>query len=89
MSKRILVTPCVAIGVVSLLGASFAQADEDTKVGGRLFADVTSIDAKTAGVKTRRQRRRHDVKRAYLAIDHKFDDIWSANVDHRFPVRRQ
>ncbi len=84
MSKRILVTPCVAIGVVSLLGASFAQADEDTKVGGRLFTDVTSIDAKTNGVKTATSGVGIDVKRAYLAIDHKFDDIWSANVTTDF-----
>lgn len=81
MFKKILV-PCVAIGVASLLGATSARAaDESTKVGGKVYADLTSISAKdAAGDKTDASGTGYDLKRVYLTFDHTFDDMWSANV---------
>jgi hypothetical protein len=81
MFKNVLVVPCVAITAASLLGASSARAaDEETKVGGRLYADLTSVDAKSNGVKTNASGYGLDVQRFYLIVDHKFDDTWSANL---------
>ncbi len=81
MFKKILVVPCAVIGAASLLGAMSARAaDEETKVGGRLFVDMTSIDAKSAGVKTNASGYGLDVTRFYVSVDHKFDDVWSANL---------
>jgi hypothetical protein len=84
MSKKILVLPCVAIGMAALLGTASARADEETKMSGRLYADFTSVDAKSNGVKTSATGMGLDVKRAYVGIDHKFDDMWSANVTTDF-----
>jgi hypothetical protein len=56
----------------------------NTKIGGRIFWDITNIDAKAtvAGVKTKSNQDglNYDIKRAYLIIDHKFNDVWSANI---------
>jgi hypothetical protein len=76
--------PCVALGVASLLVTASAWADEDTKVGAKIFADFTSIDAKSDGTKTSASGLGVDVKRTYVSIAHKFDDIWSANVTTDF-----
>ena len=86
MSRKILVVPCLAIGVASLLGAASAHAaDEETKVGGKIYADFTDITLKNnAGDKINGSGFGVDVTRAYLTFDHKFDDIWSANVTTDF-----
>jgi len=84
MSKKFLAMPCVAIGLASLLGASSAWADEETKIGAKIFTDFTSIDAKSDGTRTAASGLGVDVKRAYVSIGHKFDDVWSANVTTDF-----
>lgn len=52
----------------------------DNKIGGRIFFDLTSVDQKNNGVKTNSTGTGFDVKRFYLTFDHKFNDIWSANI---------
>ena len=56
----------------------------NTKIGGRIYWDITNIDAKASkgGVSTKSNQDgfNYDIKRAYLIIDHKFNDTWSANV---------
>ncbi|HBK46905.1 MAG TPA: porin [Xanthomonadaceae bacterium] len=52
----------------------------DTKVGGRIFFDATSIDQKNNGTKTASSGTGFDVTRFYLTFDHAFNDIWSANL---------
>lgn len=56
----------------------------NTKISGRIYWDITNIDAsgKVAGakVKSNQDGFNYDIKRAYLMIDHKFNDTWSANV---------
>jgi len=84
MSKRILALPCMAVCFAAVLGTSPAQADEDTKVGAKIFADFTSVDAKSDGTKTAASGYGVDVKRAYVSVAHKFDDVWSANVTTDF-----
>ncbi|QUD88359.1 hypothetical protein [Phenylobacterium montanum] len=63
----------------------------DTKVGGLVFADVSNIDQKSNGVRTNTQNGfpssngyGFDIKRAYLTFDHKFNDIYSANITTDF-----
>ncbi|MGH8124295.1 MAG: porin [Rhodanobacteraceae bacterium] len=63
--------------------ARAAWAD-DTKVGGTMYTDFTHIDQTSHGRKTDASGTGLDVKRFYLAIDHKFNDIWSANLTTDF-----
>ncbi len=56
----------------------------DTKVGGRIFFDASSINQENNGSKTDSSGTGFDVKRFYLIVDHKFNDIWSANLTTDF-----
>jgi hypothetical protein len=61
----------------------------NTKISGRFFWDITNIDA-TGNVKSAASTLYHskspqngfnyDLKRAYLIVDHKFNDTYSANL---------
>ncbi len=60
-------------------------ADGDTKVGGAIFYDVSHIslqneNAAGAKVDIPPTGTGFDIKRFYLIIDHKFNDVWSANL---------
>jgi len=66
---------------------------DNTHVGGTMFFDVSNQDHKErAGVSDRVKKDGHgsvngtgfDVKRFYLTLDHKFNDIWSANLTTDF-----
>ena len=56
----------------------------DTKISGTMFVDMTNIDQTSSGRKTDASGTGLDVKRFYLSIDHKFNDIWSANLTTDF-----
>jgi len=83
MLKKTSVALCVA-ACITTLGAGSALADESTSVGGRMYADFTNIQQKSDDVKTPATGTGIDVKRFYLIVDHKFDDIWSANLTTDF-----
>ena len=55
-----------------------------TKISGTSFIDFTNIDQTKNGSKTDASGSGLDVKRFYLSIDHKFNDIWSANLTTDF-----
>jgi hypothetical protein len=55
-----------------------------TKVSGTSYIDFTDIDQTKNGSKTDASGTGLDVKRFYLSIDHKFNDIWSANLTTDF-----
>lgn len=84
MRKQILAGAVIA----GLAGSMAANADtasgESTTVGGKAFIDFTNINQKSNDVKTDASGTGLDVKRFYIAIDHKFDDMWSANVTTDF-----
>ncbi|MCL7714262.1 porin [Stenotrophomonas mori] len=61
-----------------------AKLVNDTKIGGRMFFDLSTIDQKRDGQKTDATGTGFDVKRFYLTVDHKFNDIWSANLTTDF-----
>ncbi|TZF89031.1 carbohydrate porin [Cognatilysobacter lacus] len=61
-----------------------AKLVNDTQVTGKMFFDVTNIDQTSRGVKTNASGTGLDVKRFYIGINHKFNDIWSANLTTDF-----
>ena len=53
----------------------------DTKLSGKMYVDFSSIDQKNSDTgKTNATGVGFDIKRFYLGVDHKFDDVWSANL---------
>lgn len=56
----------------------------DTRLSGRLYYDLTSIDDRNKGAKTDRSGMAFDIKRFYLGVDHKFNDQWSMNLTTDF-----
>jgi hypothetical protein len=52
----------------------------NTSIGGTAFIDFSNIEHKVSGTKQADQGTNFDLKRFYVSIDHKFDDIWSANI---------
>lgn len=57
---------------------------EDTKISGRMYYDLTNIEAKSDGAKVKPTGTGFDIKRFYVGIDHKFNDTFSANVTTDF-----
>jgi hypothetical protein len=53
---------------------------DNTSIGGTAFIDLSNIQHKSDGVKQPDEGTNFDLKRFYVAIDHKFDDVWSANI---------
>ena len=51
----------------------------DTKVSGRMYYNISNISTKYDGVKTQDQGG-FDIKRFYIGVDHKFDDMFAGNV---------
>ena len=56
----------------------------DTRVGGTVFADLSHIDNRNDGVKNAQSGTDYDIKRAYISIDHRFNDVFSANLTTDF-----
>ena len=84
MRKRILSAVVIAACCAGTTAASAADFGSTT-VGGLVFFDVSHISLQNenaAGVKADvpPTGTGFDVKRFYLIVDHKFDDIWSANL---------
>ena len=85
MSKRSFAVRCAAALLGALPASQILAANaESTSVGGRLFLDFSYIDQKSNGVKTDASGVGTDVKRAYLIVNHSFDEVWSANVTTDF-----
>jgi len=57
----------------------------DTKVGATVFADLTNINQTAVGATPNAKNGTGaDIKRAYLTVDHTFNDVWSASVTADF-----
>lgn len=56
----------------------------NTSISGRMYFDLSNVDAKTSGVSNPQEGLHFDVKRFYVSIDHQFDDIFSADVTTDF-----
>ena len=65
--------------------ATLEKAINNTTLSGKMYFDFTSINEKNSDTgKTDKSGIGLDVKRFYLGIDHKFNDIWSANLTTDF-----
>ncbi|MBN8947300.1 MAG: carbohydrate porin [Rhodanobacter sp.] len=65
--------------------AALSKAINNTTLSGKMFFDFTSIDDKNSDKgKSDKSGVGLDVKRFYLGVDHKFNDIWSANLTTDF-----
>lgn len=54
---------------------------KETKISGRMYFNISSVDMKSNGVKTGSTNGvGFSIKRFYLGVDHKFDDVFSANL---------
>ncbi len=51
-----------------------------TSVSGRMYANVSNIEQKSNGAKIAPSGTGMDIKRFYVGIDHKFNDVYSANL---------
>jgi hypothetical protein len=76
----------ISLAVLAALAAPLAaHADAgDTTVGGVIYADFTSINTQSNGTDVDPNGLGTDVTRAYLVVNHQFDDIWSANLTTDF-----
>ena len=52
----------------------------ETKVGGTMYADVSTISNRNDAGKTAQSGVNYDIKRMYLTVDHKFNDTYSFNL---------
>ncbi|HEX4737710.1 MAG TPA: hypothetical protein VH331_09120 [Allosphingosinicella sp.] len=52
---------------------------DNTSISGRMYFNISHIDQHSDGQLVGRSTG-FDIKRLYLGVDHKFNDIWSANV---------
>jgi hypothetical protein len=57
---------------------------DNTNVSGRMYFDLSNVDVKSNGVKKAPSGTGFDIKRFYVGIDHKFNDVFSANVTTDF-----
>lgn len=59
---------------------SLKKLVNDTRVGGRIFFNATTRTEEVNGARTNGTGTGFDVTRMYLSVDHRFDDVWSANL---------
>lgn len=65
--------------------AALEKAINNTSLSGKMYFDFTRIEQKNSDSgKTNASGTGLDVKRFYLGIDHKFNDVWSANLTTDF-----
>lgn len=83
MFKKSLAVSCAVAAALASLGVGAARAGSlpAPKIGGKIFADITNINQTNDGTKTTASGTGVDVKRFYLSIDEKFDDMWSAKLE--------
>ncbi len=80
----LLATAAAAMMATTVAPASAADWWENTSINGRMYYDFTYLDKKTAGTKSSDSGTSFDIKRFYVGIDHKFNDVFSANVTTDF-----
>jgi type II secretory pathway pseudopilin PulG len=56
----------------------------NTKIGGTIFSDLSYIDNRNDGKPNSQTGTDYDIKRAYISIDHKFNNMFSANITTDF-----
>jgi hypothetical protein len=65
--------------------AALEKVVNDTTLSGKMYFDFTNISQKNSDTgKTNNSGTGIDVKRFYLTVDHKFNDVWSADLTTDF-----
>lgn len=79
---KVLTIPTQVQTAVAAIPAPKPKASwaDNTSVNGRMYFDLTSVDVKSNGVKKAPSGTGFDIKRFYVGIDHKFNDVYSANL---------
>jgi hypothetical protein len=85
MSKQIFSVLAVAGCGLSLAAHAGVEVAPNTTIGSQVFFDFGNISNQQnsnlpSHVDTTPTGNGFDIKRLYLIVDHKFDDVWSANL---------
>jgi hypothetical protein len=80
MTHRQILTAAVFAGCAVSSAASALDIGDNTSVGGNVFLDVSHITNQVNGVDVNPTGTGFDIKRGYLIVDHKFNDVFSANL---------
>jgi len=80
MFKKSLAIPCAVAAALGAWGTALADVPMPT-VGGKIFADLTDVTQQNKGTDTSNSGTGVDVKRFYLIVNEKFDDMWSAKLE--------
>jgi hypothetical protein len=83
--RKHLITAAVLASCVAATSAHAMDVGADTTVGGVAFMDFSNISLRQQAANgnyadVNPSGTGFDVKRFYLVVDHKFDDVWSANL---------
>ncbi len=87
MKKSLVIGAAVAaFAMVAIVSGASAQSWADnTTVSGRMYADFSNISNEVNGVENGATNGTgFDIKRLYFGVDHKFNDMFSANVTTDF-----
>jgi hypothetical protein len=76
----LLATAAAAMMATTAMPANAGDWWENTSINGRMYYDFTNIDQKVNGVSTSKSGTSFDIKRFYVGIDHKFNNVFSANI---------
>lgn len=82
MFKKSLAVSFAAAAALGAPGVETALADVPLPtVGGKIYADLTHLDQQNKGADTSNSGTGADVKRFYIIVNEKFDDMWSAKLE--------
>ncbi len=86
MKKSLVIgTAAAAFAMVAIVSGASAQSWTDsTTVSGRMYADFSNISNEVNGVESGTNGTGFDIKRLYIGVDHKFNEMFSANVTTDF-----
>ena len=84
--RHSLIATAVATVLIAASAAAHADVLTDTTLSGKTFIDFTNLDQTKNGSDTANAGTGVDIKRFYLTVEHKFDDIWSANLTTDYNV---
>ena len=82
MFKKSLAVSFAVAAALGATGVETALADVPLPtIGGKVYADLTNIKQQNNGADTSNSGTGADVKRFYIIINEKFDDMWSAKLE--------
>ncbi len=83
--RNTLLSTAVMLACAAAVTASAEDASQEkTTIGGKTYIDFTHVSQDSDGVSKDATGIGIDVKRFYVGIDHKFDDMWATNVTTDF-----